>query len=597
VKRPANLPPKQREGAAPDDAGVAREVTPRGPSAGEGGPARAEPGARRGAGLSSGRPPAPEQGKTPFEGTRNPASRGAIKILFVAADAGPERRPPPERERRDLRARLRADRRRQSFELVECWGATLEDVRQQLLEHTPDVVHFAAHGDEGAGLVLLDDRARPSPVPAGALGSLFQAFRREVRLVVVDACLGADQAAALRESVGLAVGMRGEASDRAALDFAGAFYEALGDGRSVREAFELGTTAVGAVDAARARAPRLFAGDGVDAADIFLAERRWAQRLGRDLALAGALCACGALAIALLARATPALGPPQISLSSYEAKPSPPGRRAARAVVVEGGDVTAGALDGASAPAECAGAAGDGDCTAAVCPGFGRSFGVATFSLDATEVTNEDFARWLEGSEGAWHLGPGGFGVVLTNASPPSPLAVVGGACGGLALTADGHVRSQAGRERRPVACVSWQGASDYCRAAGKRLPSAAEWELAAKGPRERPFPWGAERPAVGRVAFGGQRSALDGPHDVARSPLDCTPEGVYDLGGNVAEWVQDDDGAGRKAWRGGSWRAANLCDLLATSAALRPPETYADDVGFRCASDLPNAAPKRPGP
>nr|MCU0686009.1 SUMF1/EgtB/PvdO family nonheme iron enzyme [Polyangiaceae bacterium] len=284
-------------------------------------------------------------------------------------------------------------------------------------------------------------------------------------------------------------------------------------------------------------------------------------------------------------------------------------------VPVAGGTVRLGAFDAASRPAECAALTPDDDCTEATHPERSRTLEVSAFFLDAREVTNEDFAFWLDESAKGWHLGGERQGTVQTNDDPPRPLAHAGDACeGGLVVappTPDGSVPPEAriaddarkaelapdateprsarivvrrGYERRPVVCVTWQGASDYCRAQGKRLPTEAEWELAAKGARSRPFPWGAERPRPEGVAFGGLAYALAGPRDVTTSARDRTPEGVFDLGGNVAEWTQSGAGADRRVARGGSWASANLCHVLGSSCAFRPPTTYASDLGVRCA-------------
>ncbi|HEU4403877.1 MAG TPA: CHAT domain-containing protein [Polyangiaceae bacterium] len=201
---------------------------------------------------------------------RGAARRRRIKILFLAANALPERPLRLEDELRAVEARLRTSRYGDTFELARCSATRLEDVQRCLLEHAPDVVHFAGHGDAGAGLVLFDDRGKPARVPIAALAALLRVFRSEVRLIVFNACFSAEQAAAVRESVGVAVGMRGEIADRASLAFAGAFYEALGYGRSVREAFELGVGAVKALDLGQGHVPELFAPEGAAASDPFV---------------------------------------------------------------------------------------------------------------------------------------------------------------------------------------------------------------------------------------------------------------------------------------------------------------------------------------
>ncbi len=101
------------------------------------------------------------------------------------------------------------------------------------------------------------------------------------------------------------------------------------------------------------------------------------------------------------------------------------------------------------------------------------------------------------------------------------------------------------GRDDHPVEGVTWDGATRYCRDQGKRLPTEAEWELAARGREGRRFPWGAEPPRCDGVVFGrgdggrcpGRTATLE---PAATATQDVTPAGVRDLGGNVYEWVQD---------------------------------------------------------
>jgi formylglycine-generating enzyme required for sulfatase activity len=94
----------------------------------------------------------------------------------------------------------------------------------------------------------------------------------------------------------------------------------------------------------------------------------------------------------------------------------------------------------------------------------------------------------------------------------------------------------------RPIFGLQWKRCKKYCEWKKKRLPTEAEWERAAKGIENREYPWGNEPPDENRANFSkccfikkGLALAPIGDFD-----LGITPEGVFDLGGNVAEWVYD---------------------------------------------------------
>jgi hypothetical protein len=142
---------------------------------------------------------------------------------------------------------------------------------QALLEVKPHVVHFSGHGSSASELILLDDhRGDPKPVSQAALVHLFRTLLDNVRVVVLNACSSRLQAKALAEIIDCTIGMNRPIGDEAAIVFAGSFYRAVGFGRSVKEAFELGKAALLLEGIPEDQTPELLTRPGVEAAELCL---------------------------------------------------------------------------------------------------------------------------------------------------------------------------------------------------------------------------------------------------------------------------------------------------------------------------------------
>jgi formylglycine-generating enzyme required for sulfatase activity len=219
---------------------------------------------------------------------------------------------------------------------------------------------------------------------------------------------------------------------------------------------------------------------------------------------------------------------------------------------------------------------------------------VPTFCIDTTEVTAADYADCVK------------------KKACPEPK----GGADWPEITKDDRARwtryCNGGTDRgdHPMNCVAFDDAAAYCRTVGKRLPTEEQWELAARGLDARAYPWGLDAPSAVRVNACDRGCAQRGDGNVtviaqrlegddgfeATSPVatfaqGASPEGVFDLAGNVAEWTdapycpygQAACGSSARVVRGGSWLSDTPTSLRGAARAKASPVMRAPDIGFRC--------------
>lgn len=158
----------------------------------------------------------------------------------------------------------------------------------------------------------------------------------------------------------------------------------------------------------------------------------------------------------------------------------------------------------------------------------------------------------------------------------------------------------QSGYEKHPMTSVTWFGAWGYCQYFGTRLPTELEWEKAARGADERPFPWGDEiqrghanfyssrDPFEDMASFGSRTSPVgfyNGQvYDGFQTIDSASPYGLYDMAGNVWQWTGDVyEGMHYRFMRGGSKDTYDM-DLRIWVRNNATPTYFSPGVGFRCA-------------
>jgi formylglycine-generating enzyme required for sulfatase activity/serine/threonine protein kinase len=233
---------------------------------------------------------------------------------------------------------------------------------------------------------------------------------------------------------------------------------------------------------------------------------------------------------------------------------------------------------------------------------------LSPYCIDVTEVTTEDYKACSDNGE-CKRAGVVNDWDAITDADHKTfdPLC---------------NVREPRMRAKHPINCVDWEMATIYCRSHGKRLPTEAEWEFAARGPDGRKYPWGDEEPGPTLINACGkecvdwsQKHGIDAKamftaddgwattSPVGSFPRGASRYGLQDIVGNVWEWVGDwyapygkDDSADpsgadqgdARVIRGGAWNGSYAAWVRPTFRYKDAPTKRSYGIGFRCAAPFP---------
>lgn len=195
--------------------------------------------------------------------------REKTRILVLSANPWSTSRILVAEEVREMYERIQEGPYRDSFELYNHGAVKPSDLQRLLFTYEPQIVHFSGHGSKSQRILLNGTHGRAQAVDHEGLTNVFALFNTQVRLVLLNACFTNAQARSISDVVDYSIGTTRPIGDKVSVTFAGAFYRALGFGKSVRDAFKSARAELALTKMPRSRGIQLFVRNGVSDGDRF----------------------------------------------------------------------------------------------------------------------------------------------------------------------------------------------------------------------------------------------------------------------------------------------------------------------------------------
>jgi hypothetical protein len=180
------------------------------------------------------------------------------KILLLSANPKGTSRLRLDEEMREIKEGLKRAKKRDDYSIDTAEAVRYRDIHRAILEYEPHIIHFSGHGSGEEGLVFEDETGQTKLVDAEALAGLFQLFANKIECVVLNACYSKYQAQEIARHINYVVGMSQAIQDKAAIEFAVGFYDALGAGQNYEFAYKLGCSVIRMAGIAQELIPQLI---------------------------------------------------------------------------------------------------------------------------------------------------------------------------------------------------------------------------------------------------------------------------------------------------------------------------------------------------